>query len=176
LDSSNSMVIDYASDYRTEFLDIYLSANCSWFLGGNTGINMIPMIFKKPVVQVNYIPLMIPPSWSPNDLFIPKKLWLKTENRFMAFREVLESGASEFLKTEQYQERGIDIIGNSPEEIIAISIEMEERRNNSWQSTKEDEDLQQRFRTLFDAPDLRDATFSRIGADFLRENRELLDQ
>ena len=93
----------------------------------------------------------------------------------MPFREILESGAGEFLKTEQYRDGGIEIIGNSPEEIAAISIEMEERRNNSWKSADDDENLQQRFHALYNAPYLKDATFSRIGADFLRENRGLLE-
>ena len=52
---------------------------------------------------------------------------------------------------------------------------MDERIKGTWQSTEEEEELQQRFWSLFKPSELNRVFLSRIGAEFLRQNRELLD-
>ena len=52
---------------------------------------------------------------------------------------------------------------------------MDERLKGTWQTTEEDEELQQRFWSLFKPSELNQVFLSRIGAEFLRQNRELLD-
>lgn len=56
-----------------------------------------------------------------------------------------------------------------------ISVEMDERLKGTWQTTEEDEELQRRFWSLFKPSELNRVFRSRIGAEFLRQNRELLD-
>ena len=176
LRNTDPRIIDYSSNgRRTDFLDIYLGAKCRFFMSPGTGIAAVPMIFRRPVAYVNYVPLEIAHTWGPDDLFIPKKLWLRDEGRLMAFREILESGVGRFIRTELYEQRSIEIMDNTPEEITAIAMEMDERLNGTWQTTEEDEELQQRFWTLFKGSELHGELVSRIGAQFLRENRELLD-
>lgn len=171
----NPGIIDYATKSRTDFLDIYLSAKCQFFICSATGMYTIPMIFRRPIVYVNFIPLEYVPTWGRNDLFIPKKFFLLKENRFMSFREIIESGAGRFLKSEEYEHLGLEIHDNTPEEITAVTIEMDERLKGIWQTTEEDEELQRRFRSLFKPSKLHGKIVSRIGAEFLRQNRKLLD-
>lgn len=52
---------------------------------------------------------------------------------------------------------------------------MDERLKGMWQTTEEDEELQRRFWSLFKPSELNRVFRSRIGAEFLRQNRELLD-
>ena len=66
-------IIDYASNYRSDFGDIYLAAKCSFFVGCNSGIVMLPHIFGVPVAHTNLIPLRHFPLGS-KDIFIPKGL------------------------------------------------------------------------------------------------------
>lgn len=175
LNTSNRRVIDYATKYRTDFLDIWLGAKCRFFICDTAGIYAIPTIFRRPIAWVNYIPLEHVHTWKPNDLFIPKKLWLREEHRLMTFREILESGVGRFLQTEKYEQLGIEVIENTPEEITAVAIEMDERLKGTWQATEEDEELQGRFWSLFKPSELNGVFLSRIGTEFLRQNRELLD-
>lgn len=93
----------------------------------------------------------------------------------MTFHEILMSGAGRFCRSEQYQQLGIEPVENSPEDIVAIVLEMEERLNQTWQETEEDRELQHRFWSLFKFSDLHGVFLSHIGADFLRKNKELLD-
>ncbi len=173
--SDNPKIIDYASNGdRTELLDLYLCANCYLFLqSGGSGIASVARVFQRPIVAVNQIPL----QWchgNPVTVFIPKKLWLKEERRFLTFREILESGAGLYMKTEDYERAGIECVENTAEEITAAAKEADERLQGKWRPREEDETLQKRFQALFPEHRLCGKTRSPIGAEFLRQNTELL--
>lgn len=174
LDVANPKIIDYATNSRSDFLDIYLSAKCRFFLCDNAGIFTVPTTFRLPVIRVNFIPYEAAATWGPNDLFIPKKLWLREEGRFLSFAEILNSKIGLFTKDEHYEQLGIELIDHTPEEVTAVAVEMDERLNGSWQTTKEDEELQRRFWSLYKPSELNKVILSRIGAEFLRQNSNLL--
>lgn len=92
----------------------------------------------------------------------------------MAFKEIYESGAGRFLRTDQYEKLGIELIENTSDEVLDVSMEMHQRLNNTWETTDEDEVLQKRFWDTFPKSELHGEFLARIGADFLRQNRELL--
>lgn len=171
---SNPKVIDYATNHRTDFLDIYLGAKCSFYLGDSCGFSAIPMVFRRPLAVVNMVPLEYAPTWCSNYLFIPKKLWLRKEGRFLSFQEILGSNIGRFLHSGQYEELGIEVIENTADEITALVIEMDRRLKGEWQPAKGDEELQKRFWALFKPSELNMVFRSRIGAEFLRQNEELL--
>lgn len=176
LNVSNLRIIDYATNgHRSDFMDIYLGAKCTFFISSGTGIDGIPEIFRRPYMFVNVIPLERVHTWNANHLFIPKKHWLRGESRFMTFREILDSGAGRFLMGEQFEAMGIELIENSPEEIAALAIEMDERLRSTWITTDEDESLQRRFWSLYKLSELHGKIVSRIGAEFLRQHRDWLE-
>ena len=63
LQTTNTMIIDYATKGRTEFLDIYLGAKCYFYLGDPCGLDAIPMVFRRPLAMVNLVPLEYAPTW-----------------------------------------------------------------------------------------------------------------
>lgn len=147
-------IIEYAKEgFRTELLDIYLSANCLFFINGESGLGGIPRIFRVPFVFVNLSAIEYILGWGSNTITITKKYWLKKEKRFMKFREILESGAGRYLQTQKFEKHGIELIENTPDEIRDVSLEMDERLKGTWQSNKEDEELQKRFWNLFKPSD-----------------------
>ena len=174
LSLNNSHIIDYASLYRTEFMDIFLGAKCQFYIGDSCGINAIPYIFRKPVASTNFVPLEIALTWGRRDLFIPKKHWLENEKRFMTFSEIFNSGAGRFVQTQEFEQVGITLIENSLQEIAALAIEMDDRLKGTCKTTEENEKLQERFWHLFPKSELHGKIFSRIGMEFLRQNQELL--
>lgn len=175
LETTNPMIIDYVAQSRTEFLDIFLGAKCHFYLGDSCGFHAIPMIFRRPLAIVNMISLEYAPTWGSNYLFIPKKLWLRNERRFMRFREILDLGVGRFVRTEQYEQLDIEVIENTPEEIADVAVEIHERLKGNWQTSEEDEQLQRQFWALFKPSELNQVFLSHIGAKFLRQNRELLE-
>jgi putative glycosyltransferase (TIGR04372 family) len=129
---------------------------------------------RRPTVMVNYVPMSYIPAWRKNSLFIFKKLWLIQEQRFLAFSEIIQSEIGRFLKTEQYEKAGIELIDNTPEEITSVALEMAGRLKGSWQTTEDDEELQRRFWALFKPNDLNSVFRARIGTEFVRQNQDLL--
>ena len=94
----------------------------------------------------------------------------------MTFREIINTGAGRFLETRQYEEAGLDVIENTPEEIRGLVVEMDARLNRTWRESKEDRELQERFQSLFESSELHGPIrAARIGSDFLRTNKELLE-
>lgn len=177
LNTKNHKIIDYSNSYRSEFMDIYLGAKCRFFLGTVGGFNSVPQIFRVPMVLVNLLPLEYIP-FHPQDLVIPKKLWHREKKRFLKFREVHSFGLGTALLSEKYRVLGVDPIENTPEEIKAVAVEMVERLKGTWQTTEEDEKLQRKYWSFY-SPDhvcsKSELSRSRIGAEFLRQNKELLD-
>jgi len=178
--SLDSKIIDYSnSPLRSDFMDIYLLAHGDFFLGNDSGIWCVPLIFRKPLIMVNFVLLsnFFEKDYKPW-LIILKRHWHREKNRFLTLRELFETGLAGADQTYMYQEAGVDLICNTSEEIRDIAIEMDERLKDRWQPQPRDEELQQQFWTIFRqyAPsDHHCATHARIGASFLRNHIDLLD-
>jgi putative glycosyltransferase (TIGR04372 family) len=174
LKTANPKIIDYAKIGRNDFMDIFLSAKCRFFIGSAAGLTAIPRIFRRPVVYANFAHLGFLLTCTPRSLVIMKKLWLSSERRFLTFREMVDSGVGRFGRKEQYDRLGIAIIENTPGEITDLTLEMDDWLKGEWQTSEEDEELQRRFRSIL-IPDKRHEKIGvRIGTEFLRQNRELL--
>jgi len=167
-------IIDYATKYRSDFGDIYLSARCKFFLCSDCGISSLPWIFNVPVAWVNVVPPIGNAAWRHTDVFIPKKLWSCESKRLLTFRETIRASADRWHRAEQYARAGLELIENTPEEILSLVKEMNQRLDGQWVTTDADDELQQRYRALI-APGSYCYGFpSRVGAEFLRQNHELL--
>jgi len=183
LATSNPKIIDYASKYRSDFMDIYLSANCFFFIGSYTGLLQVPQIFRRPIACVNAMPFGAIFAFRDDYLHIPKKFWLPNEGRYMKTSEIFRSGADWFYYSQQYDDQHIELIENSPEEIRDLTLEMEERLKGVWTMPSEDENLQGRFWSLFKFNpkefdgniDYHSKIKARIGAKFLQQNRYLTE-
>ena len=96
----------------------------------------------------------------------------------MKIPEIIQSGAGRQYGAEKLHDKwGIEVIKNTPEEILDAVIEMEGRLNGTWQTTEEDNELQRRFWSSFKSSKHHNSDGKlrgRIGANFLRENKMLL--
>jgi putative glycosyltransferase (TIGR04372 family) len=174
LKTDNPSIIDYATNFRTEFLDIYLGAKCSFYFGDCCGVNAPSFIFRRPIASTNFAQIEYIITWGSQNVSIIKKFWLRNEKRFMTLREILESGVGRFHEGTHFARMGIDLIENTPDEILALAVEMDERLLGTYKPTAEDEELQRLFWSFFKPSDLNLIFRARIGADFLRKNKFLL--
>ena len=172
------MIIDYAaSGLRSDFMDIYLGANCKFCISNSTGFDAVPMIFRRPIVFVDHVPLGLISTWSSRHLITTKKHWLQNEARFMTIREIFDFYADAISDKceDMWSEMKIDLLESSPDEIAAVVLEMDERLQGTWQMAEEDEELQRRFWKVFQKRyEWHGEIRSKIGADFLRSNKALL--
>ena len=180
--SENTKVIDYASGaLRSDFADIYVLANCSAYMGSDSGISCLALLFRKPNVFINQSATLI------NHLrrlachtlpFITKRLWHKEKQRFLGIREMFEVGLDGASMSDSFEEAGVEPVCNAPEEIRDLAIEVDERLKGYWQPQSGDEELQQRFWAIFRAHSPAEGQGGiqpQIGAAFLRKHLYLLD-
>jgi hypothetical protein len=66
-------------------------------------------------------------------------------------------------------------VENTSEEIKDLVVEMDERIKGTWQSTPVDDELQRRFQALWLPGEVDRECPVRIGTEFLRQNRHLLE-
>ncbi len=170
-------VIDYAnSSFRSDFADIYLISKCHFFVGEG-GIEAVARLFRKPVVYINVIPVGFLFTWSDQFLSILKLLRNKKDGRLLSFKEMLNENIRYGVQTKMFEDQGLEVIKNSPEEIRDVVLEMEERLKGQWKTTEEQEELQSQF--WGDFPFTNGVhgphNYSRIGALFLEKYQYLQD-
>lgn len=166
-------VIDYSTVNRSPFGDIFLLGNCKFTVTGGAGIFWISEAFNRPVVMVDNSPA----GWRPpgfRDLFIPPKLWINAEQRYMTFRESIKAAPS-YMFQEDYERDGIALVLATPDEISSVTREMDQRLDGIWVEEGEDEELQRRFNSCYSPNYPGYQVPSRIGAEFLRTYSYLLD-
>ena len=176
LRSNHPKLIDYASNgARSDFLDIYLASKCRFFISNGTGLDAVAKAFHRPVLYTNYIPLAYAHFECAHDLLLFKRIWSRAEQRFLTFREIIESGVGDFLDGHLYEKHQLEIIDNTPEELTAAVSEMAARRDGTWVVTKEDRKLQDRFRALFSGNPKNGVLLANASTHFLRNNQALLE-
>jgi len=174
LNEESEYIIDYAKRFRSDFGDIYLPAKCKFFLGNTSGIRFASVIFNVPIAFANSEPFG-DISLNKVDVFIPKKLWSLDEKRLLTFREIIEMGALWWKRSDDYQKTRIEVVENTPEEILDLTKEINSRIDGTW-VTKDDEiELQERFRSLFPKGCRSDGFMSKVCTEFLRKNKGLLN-
>lgn len=173
LRESRAGLIDYATKFRSDFGDIFLLANCKFFLGDTAGIFGVSAIFDVPCALANIVPYRSAERGL-QDLFIPKKLWYVDEKRFLTLSEIISTGIDLWGKKDQYTKAGIEVIENTAEEVLALTQEMHARLDGNWVSYDDEEELQQRYRDSFPADHPVTGYPSRVGTEFLRNNLWLL--
>ena len=177
--TDSPQVIDYASNgMRSEFLDIYLGANCELFISSVLGIDSIPEIFRRPRVLTNYIPIGNFGKYGPRDLVIPKQYWLNSESRFLRFSEIVAStnGLGSCTSSYEYETAGIKLVENTPTEILQATRELLDRHQGAFAHSEQDRQLISKFWSnyyrLEPAP-IKSAVGGQepnIGMQFLRDN------
>lgn len=180
----DARVIDYASRFQSDFMDVYLAAKCSFFIGQNSGMTALPMTFRRPLVYVNVFPLSEIVYCSYDDgIFIPKVFYSSKKHRLLTFREILDLGIGHFnIKNPRHvevsRELGLEVRENSPEEITEAALEMHLRLHSEFSLSEEDQELQGLFssivRTYPDVIPLENNRTATLGRHFLRRHRELL--
>jgi putative glycosyltransferase (TIGR04372 family) len=172
LKTNHPNILDYSlSGKRTELLDVFLSANCHFFLSCGTGLDSITSLcFRKPVLYVNLTPISALPIFKPWTIVIPKKYWDTNQKRYLTLSELLDSDIGERCTPRELNPLGIVIHDNTPEEILDATKEMVARLDGTWVESDEDRDLQDTFWSHYKRRSSSHVCVGRIGTKFLKEN------
>ena len=171
--SDNPRIIDYASHYRSDFGDIFLLGNCKFFVGDTAGIFWPAGILGVPVALTNQVPIthLCPIAGS---MVMMKKYRRIGEADFTSYREIVRSGIDGYLSAQEYETAGIELVENTPEEILCMVQEMNARIDGDWKSTAEDEALHESFWSIFPPGHPTRGYVCRVPIGFLEANRALI--
>lgn len=184
-------IIDYArSDIRSDFMDIYLSAHCYFFITTGTGLDNVAQIFRRPILYTNCFIMAYVHTWYPHRIFIPKVAAFKESNKILTFKENFNYLCDNshnpdfniFNIGDYLEKKKLYLIANTEDEILEATEEMEARMINQWQESEEDKQLQKKFWKLFPinavhyntTVPLHGDISIKIGAKFLSKYRDFL--
>ena len=135
-------IVDYSSSkHRSDFLDIWLMANCYFSISTGAGLDEVAGMAGKPGVFVNFLPLTHIPLYK-QSITVPKKLVWSETGQLLSLREYIQNG---YTSTEEYKENGITINSLTPTEIKQVVVEMletmEDKRDIREEQKKRHEQL-----------------------------------
>jgi len=169
--TDNPRIIDYATEYRSDFGDIYLLAKCKFLLCSPGGFTGVAVAFRRPAAVVNWIHHEFSTAFLEGDLFIPQLL-KREDGRYLSLSEILAGGAGRYTRTQQFADAGLQVVNNDAMDIDLLASEMDARLDGMWNDTDEDKALRRRFRQITNNPAyLCAGTFGNVGAEFVRKRR-----
>ena len=149
IESANPKIIDYATNgMRTEFLDVYLGANCEFCISTGTGFDNIPQIFRRPLMYLNGVgffeDLIVNPF-----LIYPKIYKDSRSQKFLSLKEIADRGIQFEVHDSKINASGTVIEDLDATEINAAVLEMVAKVEGRFVSSSEDEMRMQKVQTVF---------------------------
>jgi len=148
----NPRIIDYSTKFQADFMDLYLSAKCDFFIGQNSGMTGLPLVFRTPIAFVNVFPLRyINYCANEPNIFIPKNIYSDEKGRLLTFREQFELGVARLnvndvgIAKEAIETLGLRILENTPSEITEVASEMHQRLRSEFVESSETRELRGEF-------------------------------
>ena len=132
-------VIDYAhSAAKSDWMDVFLSGECRFFLGLASGPSQVAVSFGAPCLYVNWISNVLPP-FSARDLYIPKVFRRRSDGRLLSFGEMYDPNYL-YLNSCNWliPPAGLAPVDNDPSEIRDAVREMLEQLDGRGADAPED--------------------------------------
>ncbi len=147
LDFKHPLFFDYASNgTRTEFLDIFLGAYCTFCISTGSGWDEIPRIFKRPTLYVNFLPILASTIITRDLLLFPKYMRDKLTYKLLSLNELLSSllyGQSDPFWVDKHNGVVQDL---SSDDLTHATIEMVARIEGQFTPNKQQSETQEKIR------------------------------
>ena len=121
-------VIDYANlGCRSELLDLYLLAHCTFAVSTLSGPDAVCMAFRRPVLYVDLANYALCFAGTQLTTWVPAVISHISTGERLSLREAFELGVGWFWKDGQYRDAGLTVQQSSPAEIAEYAAEMVEK-------------------------------------------------
>jgi len=169
-------IIDYAnSGFRSDFLDIWLMANCYFTISTSTGLDYVSVIYKKPILFINHLPIL--DCWTGSKDFTEyfKILQWKKNGKYLSLRDQIACDAINLSNKSDYDRLGITIIDNSSTQIENAVLDFEKKLSSNV-TQQRNKVLQEKFWNIMkehkDFPKYHGKYSANISDVFLDEHHE----
>ena len=117
-------LVDYPfCNEKSDFLDVWLFANCTYSISTGTGPDLIAGIYNKPVLFINALPFNAIPLVLLRQTWVPKKLFKLDTGAPLTIEEYFPT--QDYYSTETYSLNNILIKDLEPAEILEYIIEFD---------------------------------------------------
>ena len=164
------------SNYKSDFLDIFLPFNCSFMLSTGSGLDFIPILNRKKRFILNFSEIYN--LWTLDydvDFFIPKKFMSLSNRKFVPYSDVLRLNLSKYHYLDDLNKNGYDCISNSEEEILCAVEEIEFFYNNKKYLNNEMDYLNKKFREIYYHYTGYNIKRIKVCDSFLKMNKDLIN-
>jgi putative glycosyltransferase (TIGR04372 family) len=127
LNTSNPKIFDYANNgMGTDFLDIFLSASCTFAISTSTGLDYVPTIFRKPVLCISMVPIGFSSLHLNHWLISFKDVYSIELNRNLTLEEIFKRKIAYAYSSKEFSDNKILLKECLPKENKDIFLEMHE--------------------------------------------------
>jgi putative glycosyltransferase (TIGR04372 family) len=160
LNSKHPRVIDYATNgMRTEFLDIFLGAHCTFCISTGSGWDSVPTIFRRPILFVNLLPTFAPSVLCLKSFIYPKSLVEIAIHYELGLTDLAEKNLATTDHHMKYRHKsgeeltdfniaGVEIRDLSSEELVEAVTEMAQRVEGTFVETPEQKEMQAKLKHI----------------------------
>ena len=133
---------------RSEFLDIFLAAHCSFCVSTGSGFDAIPQIFRRPRIYVNFLPIY--QDIIVNRLIIfPKQIRDMESSSVLTLNQIIERSLRDAHAQSSYTDAGVEIVDLTPGEIVSAITEMAMRVEGRFVPTLDEIERDQKVKEIF---------------------------
>jgi len=115
------MAVNATGAYSEGRAILWLGYHAKLWVCGNSGLNKVRLIFRKPILGVETFPFSIDviSSVSRGSSFLLRSIFSRKQDRYLSLSELYKIGSeySIHTKSDYLAEQGLQLIPNSPEEI-----------------------------------------------------------
>jgi len=150
LNSKHPQVIDYATNgMRTEFLDIFLGAHCTFCVSTGTGWDCIPQIFRRPSLYVNLLPIFSQECVVRDLMIYPKILQDNLTKYDLGLAKIIDLNIHNASMTADYVKAETSLRNMSSDELVEAVAEMAARVEGTFVETPEQKQMQAKLKHIF---------------------------
>jgi putative glycosyltransferase (TIGR04372 family) len=143
---SHTRVIDYGWKFQSDLMDIWLAANCEFFVNTGGGLTSVAVAFRRPLINFNFDVFTF---WSTAKDSLVAFNRFKKDGKYLTLREIIAFGFNGILQLAMNtKQTGIQIEEQSEQEVIDMIDEMISRLNGSWKTSNDLMEMQDRFRSI----------------------------
>jgi putative glycosyltransferase (TIGR04372 family) len=175
-ETGNPKIIDYASKFRSDFMDIYLCAKCRFFLSSSSGIDYVSTIFDKPIAVGNFFPHTV--SYNREfDLVIPRLIKSVEHDRIVSYPEATGAGfyaaASAGTDSRNYEKKKFRYQLHDADDTLDLCKDMIDRLEGNPLS-EDSETFQKRYADEYLSHHAHYQLLGKVGPRFLSKYKHLI--
>ena len=162
---------NFKFDESLQLLQLYLVSKCSFFIGTCSGPYKFATIFKKPILTVDMAPMSLMFPVARKAIALPKLYINIKSKKIINFKDVFDYNFSNLRLDKEFKANNIELIDNSPKEILEGVREIERLAKNKNFATSI---LQRKFKKLFNKDCYAFHAESNIANSFINKYKKYL--